>query len=74
MVFSAFPRRPVWTEAEEQAEANRRSNSLAGVAVTLLLMVIGLFLIHTLHHAASLQDCLMSGHSDCAALVNIPTD
>lgn len=72
MVHSTLPRRRAWSEAELQAEADRRTASLAGVAVTLLLLTIGLFLVHTLHHAAAMQDCILSGRHDCAAAIAIP--
>ena len=37
--------------AEEQETANRQTASLAGVAITLLLLVLGLFLVRALHQA-----------------------
>mgnify|MGYP001545893853 CR=1 FL=1 len=58
-------RRRGLTEAEAEEEANRRTASLAGVAVTLLLLVLGLFLVRALHANAEIEDCLMAGRSDC---------
>ena len=59
--------------ADDEADANRQSASLAGVAVTLLLLVVGLFLVRELHAAAVVEDCLMSGRSNCEAdIVAIP--
>ena len=60
--------RPFVVEAEDEA-ADRQTASLAGVAVTLLLLVVGLFLVRELHAKATLEDCLMSGRSHCDALV-----
>jgi hypothetical protein len=61
--------RPLLSENEERAEANRQTSGLVGVAVVLLLLVVGLFLIHTLHDAARVEDCLMAGRLNCDRLV-----
>lgn len=55
-------------EDDEQA-ANRQTASLAGAAITLLLLVIGLFLVQELHAKAMVEDCLMSGRTNCDWLV-----
>lgn len=47
--------------------ADRQTVSLAGLAVTLLLVVIGLFLVETLRHCDAVQDCVLSGRSACDA-------
>ena len=56
-------------EIEDQEAADRQTASLAGVAITLLLLVVGLFLVHELHTKAMIEDCLMSGRSNCDALI-----
>ncbi|MGI4809572.1 MAG: hypothetical protein ACRYF2_15865 [Janthinobacterium lividum] len=56
----------------EQAEANRVSASLAGLAAALLFVVVGLTVIHHLHDAARIEDCLMSGRNNCDQLVALP--
>lgn len=55
---------------DDQDAADRRTASLAGVAVTLLLLVVGLFLVHELHAKAMIEDCLMSGRRNCDALIS----
>jgi hypothetical protein len=62
---------PTWIEEEQEAEetANRQTESLAGVAITLLLLVIGLFLVRELHAKSAIEDCLLSGRSNCEWLV-----
>ena len=55
-------------EADEDA-ANRQTASLAGVAITLLLLVIGAFLVRELHNKSIIEDCLMSGRTRCDWLV-----
>jgi hypothetical protein len=49
----------------DEAGANRQTSSLAGLAVTLALIVACLFLIRQLHHKAAVEDCLMSGRTNC---------
>ncbi len=51
-------------EAPEQA-ANRQTDSLAALAVTLFLVVVGLYLIDRLRAQAEYQDCVLSGHQGC---------
>ncbi len=62
-------RAPVSSPDDEKAEANRVSASLAGLAAALLFVVVGLTVIHHLHDAARIEDCLMSGRSFCDQLV-----
>jgi hypothetical protein len=63
----------VLDEIEDQAAADRRTASLAGIVVTLLLVVVGLFLVHVLHDNAVIEDCLLSGRRNCdAVLANLP--
>ena len=56
-------------EIEDQAAADRQTASLAGVAITLLLLVVGLFLVHELHNKEIIEDCLLSGRSNCDATI-----
>ncbi len=62
---------PTWIEEEQEAEetANRQTSSLAGVAITLVLLVIGVFLVRELHAKAAIEDCLLAGRSNCDWLV-----
>ena len=64
-----YQRRPWLSEEEAQEEANRQTASLAGVAITLLLLVLGVFLVHALHSEAQIEDCLLSGRSNCDVLL-----
>lgn len=57
---------------DDQDAADRRTASLAGVAVTLLLLVIGLFLVKELRAQARIEDCLMAGRSNCDIEVSLP--
>ena len=63
--------RSTTAELEERADAEaRRSGGLVGIAITLALLTIGLFLIHRLHHVSKIEDCLLSGRSNCDSLVS----
>jgi hypothetical protein len=60
-------------ETEDQAAADRQTASLAGVAITLVLLVVGLFLVHALHSESVVEDCLLSGRSNCDVVIsNLP--
>jgi hypothetical protein len=48
-------------------DGNRRSALLA-IAAVLLLAAVGWYLAHALSHSARLQDCLLSGRTNCAPL------
>lgn len=54
---------------DEQAEENRVTVSLAGMAFALLLVVVGLFLVQHLASKARLEDCLLSGRMNCDVMV-----
>jgi hypothetical protein len=43
--------------------------SLAGLALALLLVVVGLFLVQHLRDKARVEDCLLSGRLNCDQLV-----
>jgi hypothetical protein len=53
---------------EDQEGADRQTASLAGLAFALLLVVVGLFLVHTLQHKTMIEDCLLSGRTNCAPI------
>jgi len=53
---------------ERQQEADRQTASLGAVAITLLLIVVGLFLVRELHAKAALEDCLLAGRTNCVVL------
>ncbi len=58
-----------WIVDQEEEAANRQTASLGGVAITLLLLVLGLFLVHELHAKGLVEDCLMAGRTNCDSLV-----
>jgi len=54
-----------WLVEQDDEAANRQTASLAGIAVTLVLLVVGLFLVHRLHTKVAIEDCLMAGRNHC---------
>lgn len=62
-------RRIVLNAEAEQKEDDRVTASLAGLALALLLVVVGLFLINHLRDKARIEDCLMSGRLNCDQLL-----
>ena len=54
---------------DEQAQANRVTGSLAGLAFALFLVVVSLILVQHLASKARLEDCLLSGRLNCDALL-----
>jgi hypothetical protein len=60
-----------WMDAtdEEQADANRQTASLAGMAFALFLVVVGVFLVRELHTKAVVEDCLLAQRLNCDAMV-----
>jgi hypothetical protein len=45
-----------------------RRGALIGLIVIALLVVGGLILAHVLHDSARLQDCVLSGRTNCAPI------
>lgn len=56
-----------WADAQE--EADRQTASLAGLALALALVVLGLVLVQHLRASAAAEDCLLAGRLDCGTLV-----
>jgi uncharacterized membrane protein len=55
--------------AEDRKAADRQTASLAGMAITLLIVVVCLFLLKELHNKTAIEDCLLAGRSNCDAVV-----
>ena len=61
--------RPSSSDHDRQTEANRTTRSLAALAMVLFLVVVGLLLVERLTSKSHLEDCLLAGRSNCAALL-----
>ena len=55
------------TDDPEQQVGNRRP-AIAGLGIAVVLLVVGLWLAHELTAASKMQDCLMSGRTNCAVI------
>jgi hypothetical protein len=66
------PRRYLLPRSTDEPENRRapdpRWPALIGLLVTVLLVLGGVFLIHVLGRASRLQDCVMSGRTNCAPI------
>jgi hypothetical protein len=49
----------------EQGGNQSQGPAIAGLAVAVVLLVVGLWLAHALTAASKMQDCLMSGRTNC---------
>jgi hypothetical protein len=45
-----------------------RRGAVAGLIITVLLVLGGVLLVHVLRRTADLQDCVMSGRTNCAPI------
>ena len=55
----------IWLGEEDDEAADRQTASLAGVAVTLILLIVGLFLVRELYAASA----MMGGGANCDLLM-----
>jgi hypothetical protein len=49
----------------EPEKQENRGPAVAGLAIAVVLLVVGLWLAHELTAASKMQDCLMSGRTNC---------
>jgi len=54
---------------DDREDAERQTASLAGLAVTLLVLVISVFLTRQLQTKSAIENCLLAGRSNCDILV-----
>jgi len=65
---------PFWTSrtmTDPEHRGNRRT-AIAGLAIAVALLVLGLWLSHELTASSKMQDCLMSGRTNCN-VIDAPT-
>ncbi|MGB6450358.1 MAG: hypothetical protein WBE92_06370 [Steroidobacteraceae bacterium] len=55
-------------EPRKDEPTDSRRGALIGLVVILLLVVGGLLLQHVLHRESQLEDCVMSGRTNCAPI------
>ncbi|MBV9551335.1 MAG: hypothetical protein JO032_00955 [Alphaproteobacteria bacterium] len=59
-------------EPDHRDDGNNRRGALIGLAIAALLVVAGIYLVNALRNQGKMEDCLMSGRSNCAPL-DLPT-
>ena len=52
----------------DQNQGGSRVPAIAGLAIAAVLLVAGLWLAHELTATSKLQDCVMSGRTNCDAI------
>ena len=52
--------------ADDDEEDSSRRGPLIAMGVVVLLVVVGWFVTRALHNSTRLEDCLMSGRTNCA--------
>jgi hypothetical protein len=55
-------------EPDDPQSRDPRRAALLGLVLVLLLVGGGLYLAHVLHAASQIQDCVMSGRTNCAPI------
>lgn len=58
------------TDAERD-DADRQTSGLAGLVLTLLIVVASLFLVKHLHAVSAVENCLMAGRTNCDVMVSL---
>jgi len=53
-------------------QGGNRRTAIAGLAIAVVLLAVGLWLAHKLTASTKMQDCLISGRTNCNA-INAPT-
>ena len=56
---------------DDRAEENRLTLSLAGLALAMALVIVGLSLFTHLRDKARVEDCLLAGRLNCDAVLAI---
>jgi hypothetical protein len=54
-------------DSDRDPEPNR-NGAIAGLLIAIVLLVVGVWLARDLGAASKLQDCLMSGRTNCAVI------
>lgn len=55
-------------KSDRDREPDNRNGAIAGLVIAIVLLVVGVWLARDLSAASKLQDCLMSGRSNCAVI------
>jgi hypothetical protein len=58
-------------DREREEDDRRFTASLAGLAVALLLILVGLYVTKELSAESKLEDCVMAGRHDCTPRIDL---
>ena len=58
-------RKPKSPKPERPEPAGNNTPAMAGLAIAVVLLVVGLWLARELRSASKMQDCVMSGRTNC---------
>jgi hypothetical protein len=53
---------------DDQGGERSRSGAVIGLIVVLVLVVAAVYLVHALRQESQLEDCMMSGRTNCAPI------
>jgi hypothetical protein len=56
---------------DDPEQGGNRRPAMAGLAIAVVLLVVGVWLAHALIAATKMQDCLMSGRTNCN-VIDVP--
>jgi hypothetical protein len=62
------PQQPQQPQKPQPPEPDSRRGALIGLLVAVALIIIGLILVRVLGDTGRLQDCVMSGRTNCAPI------
>jgi hypothetical protein len=54
--------------SDPEPKGGNRNGAIAGLAIAVVLLVVGLWLSRELTASSKMQDCLMSGRTNCAVI------
>ena len=60
-------------ESHRRADSNSQRAALIGLAICLLLVLVGLALVYGLKRMSDVQDCVMQGRANCAPIDSTQT-
>ena len=52
-------------DPKQDHEPENRNGAIAGLVIAIVLLAVGIWLAHDLTAASKLQDCVMSGRTNC---------
>ena len=57
--------KPAQSKPQNREPRENNTPAMAGLAIAVVLLVVGLWLAHELRAASKMQDCVMTGRTNC---------